>query len=172
MAIFFLDLEASSLDDGSFPIEIAWIDAQGLGETYLIQPQWNWTDWSPASEKIHGISRAELVRDGQPAAEVAHRASDALDGHLLCSDNPAFDQYWLGMLLHVIDRPPLAMVDLIAVLRAEIDSAPDHEAAIQHLLRTIEDESRRQRVRHRALPDAEGMHWCWQQVRDTVRGVG
>jgi len=167
VTIFFLDLEASSLDDGSFPIEIAWVDQQGVGETYLIQPQWNWTDWSPASEKIHGISRAQLARDGKSAAEVAQRAREALGDAILCSDNPAFDQYWLGMLLEVIDCPPFNVNDLMAVLRAEI-GVPDHEAAIQHLLQTVEHEGRRQRGRHRALPDAERMYWCWQQVRDNV----
>ena len=34
----FMDIEASSLDSGSFPIEIAWVDLSGHGEILSDQP--------------------------------------------------------------------------------------------------------------------------------------
>ena len=34
----FLDIEASSLSNTSYPIEIAWSDGQGNIESYLINP--------------------------------------------------------------------------------------------------------------------------------------
>jgi hypothetical protein len=113
--LYFLDLEASSLDSGSFPIEIGWVDEAGQGESYLIRAEGNWTGWtagpwpgwSTASERLHGISHDLLARDGQPAATIAARAHDTLNGQMICSDNPAFDEYWLGMLLRTGGYHPL-----------------------------------------------------------------
>ena len=42
--ILFLDFEASSLLPGSFPIEVAWVDETGQGESYLIRPHEGWLD--------------------------------------------------------------------------------------------------------------------------------
>src|ERR1700761_5898645 len=96
--IRFLDIEASSLDSGSYPIEIAWIDKDGQGESHLIQPHWSWSGWSPASEAIHHITQ-DMLRDATPAADVARRTQGVLMGCIVISDEPAFDQYWLAMLL-------------------------------------------------------------------------
>jgi len=57
----FLDIEASSLSNSSYPIEIAWSDENENIESYLINPELieEWTDWDFYSEhEIHGISRA------------------------------------------------------------------------------------------------------------------
>lgn len=77
-AIVFLDIEASSLDSGSFPIEIAWVDVTGCGEAYLISPRFNWNGWSAASEKLHGISRSMLDIEGTPAITVSQLVYDTL----------------------------------------------------------------------------------------------
>jgi len=56
----FLDIEASSLNDASYPIEIAWSDEKGNIESHLINPYAieEWTDWDfYAEHKIHGLSR-------------------------------------------------------------------------------------------------------------------
>jgi hypothetical protein len=42
--IYFLDIEASSLDHDGFPIEVAWIDENGKGEAYFIRPADHWLD--------------------------------------------------------------------------------------------------------------------------------
>ena len=54
MSIVILDIEASSLLPGSFPIEIGWIYEDGSGESHLIRPAPAWLDpahgnpaWSP-----------------------------------------------------------------------------------------------------------------------------
>jgi hypothetical protein len=192
--LYFLDLEASSLDSGSFPIEVGWVDEAGQGESYLIRPEgnwigwtaWPWPGWSDASEKLHGISRDLLTRDGQPAATIAARAHDTLSGHVICSDNPAFDEYWLGMLLRTGGYHPLPISKLDKMIWREVHrilplvtDAPDMppgDRQAQNLLhqgrifvdQTAAREAKRRRVRHRALPDAEGLWWQWHQVRDWV----
>jgi len=63
----FLDIEASSLSNISYPIEIAWFDGQGNIESYLISPNpiGEWTDWDYyAQHEIHGISRAMCSEKG------------------------------------------------------------------------------------------------------------
>ena len=66
--MFFLDCEASSLDEtASYPIEVAWGHVTtGLITSYLSNPAAiaSWTDWDPASQAIHGLSRAYLAEHG------------------------------------------------------------------------------------------------------------
>ena len=66
--ITIIDFEASGLMKGGFPIEIAW---QNSGEasamsSFLIKPTVDWLSneylWSFESEKIHGISKIELLK--------------------------------------------------------------------------------------------------------------
>jgi hypothetical protein len=62
--LFFVDLEASSLMAGSFPIEVGWISADGRSECHLIRPVPAWDDWSSKSECLHGIAREHLEARG------------------------------------------------------------------------------------------------------------
>ena len=50
--IVFLDFEASSLSDDSYPIEVGWVFEDGRTEAHLIRPAPAWTDWDPAAEAI------------------------------------------------------------------------------------------------------------------------
>lgn len=54
----FLDIEASGLGSGSFPVEIAWVSEGGAEESHLIRPAPGWTQWSRRAEALHGITRA------------------------------------------------------------------------------------------------------------------
>jgi len=61
----FFDIEAYGLHETSYPIEMGWSD-DGLNVTsFLIRPadDWEERDWSWESEKVHGITR-EQVMDG------------------------------------------------------------------------------------------------------------
>jgi hypothetical protein len=55
--IAFLDFEASSLGKQGYPIEVAWVFANGEEESHLIRPAEAWTDWDVKAGRIHGISR-------------------------------------------------------------------------------------------------------------------
>jgi len=62
---------------------------------------------------MHGLSRKQLISEGQSPLEVAKAMSRLFDGKILCSDNPA-DCYWLDVLYEAAGieptfgvRPPL-----------------------------------------------------------------
>ncbi|HNH45247.1 MAG TPA: hypothetical protein PK633_14300 [Agitococcus sp.] len=96
----FLDIEASSLSSSSYPIEIAWNDHTGHIQSYLISPMGikSWTDWSAKAEKIHGISQDTLITQGQSPTSVAQIIHQQLSKQVVYSDNPDYDEYWLGEL--------------------------------------------------------------------------
>jgi len=97
-----LDVEASALHAGSYPIEIGWCGADLAPVAFLIKPQAKWTidDWAPDSERIHGISRAHLFEFGFDAHDVANWLNAACTGKIVLSDNPAYDGDWLTQLYH------------------------------------------------------------------------
>lgn len=177
--LYFLDFEASSLSPDSVPIEIAWADESGQGESYLIRPEPGWTDWSFASESLHGISRDDLSREGRSAGEVARRVLQVL-GRLdavVVSDAPGFDQAWLDELLVAAGLPPriLMLRDVTEVYaeacRPMLAAMEQCEAlrAVKQLVANAEHAERmRVRRRHRALDDATGLWWTWCEIRRQV----
>jgi len=99
----FLDCEASSLSADSYPIEIAWWDAQvGEIESHLINPYKypeSFTDWSKDAEMVHGLSRMHLSYHGQPPISVAERMNAVLEGATVYTDAPDFDGFWVRRLM-------------------------------------------------------------------------
>ncbi len=203
MALVFLDFEASSLLPGSFPIEVAWVLEGGTGESHLIKPADGWLDptrgnpgWSPESERVHGIPLSTLTEQGKPAEEVATRVAAVLSSPqvLACSDAPDQDGYWLRRLYEAGGiRRDASLVDVRRVygmscrplldLLPPLDD-PDHwrvEQRVRNLsaeivARAEEAEHVRQRVRHRALADAQAL-WCThvairQEVARHLREAG
>ncbi len=195
--ILFVDFEASSLLPGSFPIEVAWVDETGQGESYLIRPDEEWLDeaagnpgWSAASAAVHGISLEMLMTEGGPAEQVARRAAEVLcrSNVVACSDNPGFDGMWLETLLDAGGlRSSSALVDVrqayawachplralfppgLPILTEDADRRFGDLAA-EIISNAVEAEVLRPRVHHRALPDAESLWRTWRAVRvETVR---
>jgi len=101
----FIDVEASGFGPGSWPVSIAWCDNQGEIRKLLVRPDPSWTHWDPEAERVHGISRERLAREGLPPAEVEARLGTDLRGALAFSDAPEFDSAWLGALYAVIGKP-------------------------------------------------------------------
>jgi hypothetical protein len=117
--IAIIDLEASGLGSASFPTEIGWAiiheDGSITSGACLIRPAAKWTTfanaWSAASERLtgfttfggedrrSGISREMLDRDGLAPREAVERFLEAVGDRDLFSDEPDFDQHWLGMLV-------------------------------------------------------------------------
>ena len=118
--LIFIDFEASGLGPLSWPIEIglSWIeDGAARSWSSLIRPEEHWSmdAWSPASEKVHGIARADL--DTAPSArEIVAETVRLTEGRLACSDAPLFDERWCARLFFGspgVDTIQIAQVNTI-----------------------------------------------------------
>ena len=103
----FLDIEASSFSDDSWPLEVAWSDRHGAIHRCLVSPETvpEWTDWGEQAEDIHGLDRDRLIRNGWEPAYVAARLEEDLSGELVYTDAPDFDERWLRRLFDAVKRP-------------------------------------------------------------------
>jgi hypothetical protein len=124
MTIAFLDVEASSLHDGSYPTEIGFVrhDFSG-GFVALVRPQPEWTDWHLEAEAITDLSRDSIIRFGEPVGHVATAMNDMLAGANVLTDNPAGDGRWVRRLYAAANLTPTFPV-------YEADGQPIGAAAI------------------------------------------
>lgn len=170
--LVFLDFEASSLSERSYPIEVGWVFEDGREEDHLIRPAPEWTDWDPSAEAIHGISRNELLERGRDHTAVAQRMVEVLAGHDICASAPSWDGKWLSALLRAsgIPRRTLRLRGSDEVLEEATRSIlaevlPDDEldrAATDLLTR---NEIAQPHPAHRALADAQQERQRWIALR-------
>ena len=150
-----IDFEASSLEQDSYPIEVALALWSGpsepvLGWSTLIRPAWDWTrngHWSPASAKVHGIRGRDLLGQGHEPARVAKALNDTLGpGTIAWCDGGPYDAYWRQTLLKAAGVKPVFMLgdwhQLVATIGREA-----RERALEWLEQAA--------TRHRARADAE-----------------
>ena len=165
--IYFLDFEASSLSNKSYPIEVAWSSPDGPIESYLISPSGieEWTDWDPAAENVHGISRHVLAADGKTPHFVCDRMTDQLAGKRIYTDAPRFDGAWLARLFSACGRDKsgfnLGNIDDLLVKLI----CPELSGRTQGLIKiaVLKQEARRQNPRrHRAAWDVEYLVKLWE----------
>jgi len=166
----FLDFEASSLADASYPIEVGWVFEDGEGESHLIRPADDWLDWHAGAEVIHGLSRNRLVETGTDHETVARRMIEALSGHALYASAPSWDGKWLSVLLRRAGFPRKTLTlrdtdEASAALIAEVLAGSLEARVIEDLTPAIIRRARLERegraVRHRALQDAEEERQVW-----------
>jgi len=175
----FLDFEASSLSDQSYPIEVAWVFEDGRAEAHMIAPGPGWIDWSEASEAIHGISRPALSAEGRPFAFVASRMVEALSGHDLFASAPSWDGKWLSFLLRQAGfaRHTLRLRDTDDAVRwtvAEIlDPVLPSNAVSMEVERILKEvkTAKSGNPAHRALADAVGEHHMWLHATQAARAI-
>lgn len=170
----FLDFEASSLSDDSYPIEVGWVFEDGTEESHLIRPAPNWTDWDPTAEAIHGLSRPALEAEGEPHEAVARRMLEALSGHELYASSPSWDGKWMSVLLRAAGLPRHALrlrdSELAFAAAAEALLAPrlpeaDAQAATVAILAQARQERAERPIVHRALADAQEERLTWLRAR-------
>jgi hypothetical protein len=102
----FIDLEASSLGSASFPTEIGWAVVREDGSidsgACLIRPTARWmvhsNAWSAASERLTGITKELLDREGSAPRDAIRRFLETVGNRELFSDEPDYDNHWLNML--------------------------------------------------------------------------
>ena len=177
----FLDFEASSLSDDSYPIEVAWVFEDGTGESHLIRPLPQWDDWDADAASTHGISRRTLALEGEPVDVVARRMVDQLTGHVLHASAPSWDGKWMSVLLRGagLPRHALRLVDsdeahleaAREALRGRVPDARLEEAATGVLARVRAARAGRVVV-HRALEDAQDEREVWLEVKRAVEAAG
>lgn len=166
----FLDFEASSLGETSYPIEVAWVFEDGRSEVHLIRPAPGWDDWADDAEAIHHISRDTLYSSGTSHDEVARRMIEQLSGHDLLASAPSWDGKWLSVLLRGagLPRHALRLRDsddecrsaAEAILRPVVPIA-QLKAAIQMAIAEVDRRPADWSPAHRAHADAidERAHW-------------
>ncbi len=171
----FIDFEASSLQRLGYPIEVAWVFEDGKSETFLIRPIERWTDWDPAAEAIHGISRQQLIAEGVPIHIVAERLVDALQGHYVYATAPSRNRKWLSALLCSAGLPRHAvrladldeeLIELAEALLAPFLPSSEIHRATRKILAEAAERLDDRKPAHRALPDAELERERWQTVSE------
>jgi hypothetical protein len=166
----FLDFEASSLASASYPIEVAWSLPDGAIESHLISPASidRWTDWSAQAERLHGISLAQLLAEGQSPAWICRRLNEPLAGQIVYTDAPDYDGAWLDELFSACrgGRPSftLASADelLVGMLAPRFASRAD---AVRELAAMKGEVRRRLPQRHRARRDVDYLVQLWHDAR-------
>lgn len=177
----FIDFEASSLGRRGYPIEVAWVFENGVSESLLIAPVDKWTDWDPAAEAIHGISREQLGREGVSTEIVARRLVDALQGFEVFSNAPSWDGKWLSALLRSAGLPrhairvvdtDAALMKLAAALLAPVLSSSEIHRATRKILAEAASHFADRQPSHRALPDAQFERERWLMVSNLAHSYG
>ncbi len=166
--IVFLDFEASSLGDDSYPIEVAWAGEDGSSEQHLIRPAPGWTDWSPAAEAVHRISREELLAEGEPHEDVARRCLEALAPHQVYVTAPSWDGKWMSVLLRSAHLPRHALrlkdADEAHLAAALAGRGSEATGAAVLLVSKVRKQLAQGPPAHRALADAQMELAVWREV--------
>lgn len=171
----FLDFEASSLAKRSYPIEVAWMFEDGIGEAHLIHPAAGWEDWSGDAQAIHGIARERLLREGTAHDAVAARMVEVLAGHDLLASAPSWDGKWLSTLLRAagLPRHTLRLRDSEEACRERAAAIltpvlpPDRVTpVVAEILAEAKRRKAAKKPAHRALADAVAERETWCVVRD------
>lgn len=107
--IRFIDVEASGLHQGSFPLQFGWSGLNLMPKSVLVRPTVAWTQdlYDPLSFDIHGISYDDAMSSGHDVVEVAHLLNRELSGKVVATDSPGYDGGWI-MELSVASNVPLA----------------------------------------------------------------
>ena len=154
LRIAILDVEASALEAGSYPIEVGVALVRGASEPIgvgakLIRPTSDWLKtglWSKSSEAVHCLPLERVQREGEPVEAVC----DWLNGLLgidtiVASDAPRYDQDWLDTLFTAAGREQRFRIFDFQILTRDFSADQHHHLA--YLLR-------RDSPPHRAAADA------------------
>lgn len=160
----FGDIEASGLDDASYPIEIGWSLPDGRTRSFLIKPEPEWTHWDEAAEDLHGISREELEKNGLPPVLIAAKMNQDLVGLTLFFDGGKFDKDWITKLFAAAGISPA--FDVSSVYRLLF---PEHKAYMERL-DEMQANAEPGQV-HRAEADVRMMVDAYKALRPTAHDL-
>ncbi|MBT0571599.1 hypothetical protein KIK84_14825 [Curvibacter sp. CHRR-16] len=153
-----LDIEASGLGKGSYPIEVGYVLPNGSAYCTLIAPQPEWTQWDKQAAGLHGIGREQIERCGKPVQEVAQHLNTVLAGQTVYTDAWANDYSWLNALFEAANAQPRFKLESLRSLLTE------EQAAVWHSIKEqVQHETAL--VRHRASTDAKLLQLTLQRLR-------
>lgn len=115
----FLDIEASGLGRGSYPIEIGIVSERQQTNCFLIRPDVAWLHWDMQAEQLHGLSRAYLQQMGLAVSTVAESLNQQLYGKTVYSDGWAKDYVWLACLFECAGMSPRFRLESVYALLSE-----------------------------------------------------
>ncbi len=147
----YIDLEASSLRDKSWPIEVGWAKNGETPDSIIIKPHEDWpkSAWDDKAQELHGLSHNDLMEHGVDVTQACKTLNNALAGATVYSDAPDWDGYWLYRL-HSAARmrqtfklahfaelmPPIGLADKLMLVAKTNALAPHtHRAAddVRHM---------------------------------------
>lgn len=156
LEVLYVDVEASSIEKGSFPIEVGWcVDDEAPPESFLLTPAACWDaehGWSSVSQGFHGITLHDLRSNGIDVQAAAARIEAEFGHRMVVSDNPGFDEFWLGMIYEAAGLPKRwEVLHVEEAHKACVAAEPISAAAF---VRAFEAVERAYPHPHRAGPDA------------------
>lgn len=138
--IALIDVKASGLMPGSFPVETGYLTFSLENErtfvpkleTFLVRPEqfWSMTHWDPFAETLHGLSHGHLRRHGQDCKSIAAHLEHDLTHKLVFTDAPEHDAEWLDVLHASAGRERSYKIYPISRLQKYIGLKPDIAQAI------------------------------------------
>jgi hypothetical protein len=152
-----IDIEASGLGPGSYPIEIGVSMADGGAHCFLIQPYDDWTHWDEQAENLHRLKRDTIVRFGMDGGYVARQLNKYLQGQTVYSDAWENASNWLALLFEragMVQDFKLEQLDKITT-----DEQRQHWDKMRD---QVTDELGLKR--HRASADARIIQMTWMQT--------
>lgn len=142
-----IDIEASGLGNGSYPIEAGVILSTVQSYFSLIFPAADWHHWDHQAEVLHGITREKLLGYGKPIATVASELNEFLSDKTVHSDGWVVDKPRMIQLFHKSGSEPRFFIGALEMILKE----PQMEIWSQTKTEVINDLAL---TRHRASTDA------------------
>lgn len=155
---WFIDVEASGFGAGSYPIEVAFAREDESLESCLICPLETWTHWSDDAERLHGLSRYQLIQEGLSVLAVAEWLNQELKGKTLYSDAWHYDFSWVHRLFSEVNQLPEFKM-------ASIEELLTEEESRQWAICKADVAASLQLPAHRAQPDVKVLQATYKTVK-------
>lgn len=158
-----IDVEASGFGSNSYPIEVGVALENGQTQCYLLSPLEEWRHWDREAERLHGLTRNQLLAFGKPLDEVATGLNQLLGCNTVYSDAWGYDQSWIALLFDAAGMLPTFRIDHILSLMDE------HQLSLWDDARA-EVETKLALERHRASADAKIIQQTYLRTRQMLCG--
>jgi len=157
-----IDIEASGLGRGSYPIEIGYIKNDYSSGCTLVRPVSTWTVWHKEAEKLHKIPKQLLFEKGKDVIWVANWLNEQFKTETVYSDGWANDMCWIGSLFNEAEIYQSFKVESLLTLLSEAEKERWSEIHDE----VIEGTSMK---RHRASSDAKMIQQTYIKVKELYK---